>query len=298
MKLLTSLLLFLMSFSLLAQEGTTLEEYRYLSKGFLYQKELGLDIHKNGYTVKNIFTTSNNAELIGLFKDGQKNTKALLVVIDELGQTPIYICIPNSQSEERVLSLYNLDIQRLINVETRKLYDDAIQEFLFSAINNSSEMMESSASTEMLSSAASTPSSSQVSPAEDILVAKGGTEAVMLNNESKVPAESVVEVPAETVVEEPAPKKFTQAQATVSGDVRSRDIVVAPNVQTESLETGTISVKVCVDMDGYVTSAKFTQRGSTTFDKELKKLAVDSASKYRFGKSDRREECGIIKFQF
>jgi len=45
-------------------------------------------------------------------------------------------------------------------------------------------------------------------------------------------------------------------------------------------------------------SAKFTQRGSTTLDKELKKISVDSASKYRFGKSDRREECGIIRFEY
>jgi hypothetical protein len=64
MKFLTSLLFLLMSFSLFAQEGTTLEEYRYLSKGYLYQKELGLDIHKNGYSVKTIFTTSKDAQLI------------------------------------------------------------------------------------------------------------------------------------------------------------------------------------------------------------------------------------------
>ena len=158
MKLLTPLLFVLMSFSLFAQEGTTLEEYRYLSKGYLYQKELGLDIHKNGYSVKTIYTTSKNSQFIGLYKDGQKATKALLVVIEEQGQAPIYVCIPNSKSEERVMSLYNLDVQRLINVETRKLYDNAIQEFLFYALNKAQNMEEPFAmSNSEILAAATTP---------------------------------------------------------------------------------------------------------------------------------------------
>ena len=126
-------------------------------------------------------------------------------------------------------------------------------------------------------------------PQEDVLVSKGAAENVMLSEQPK----------KEEVKPEASPEpNVTQARSTVSGDVRSRDIVVSPNVQITSNKRGTVAVKICVDMDGYVTSAKFTQRGSTTFDKELKKLSVDSASKYRFEKSDRREECGIIKFEF
>ncbi len=294
MKHLTPLLILLFSFSLFAQEGTTLEEYRYLSKGYLYQKELGLDIYKNGYTVKNIFITSKNAKLIGLYKDGVKATKALLVVIEEQGQTPVYVCIPNKNSEERVLSLYNLDIQRLINVETRKMYDNAMQEFLYSALNNSMDMQELSIRPQNFDhlSKSTEPIDMQNQPEEDILVSKGGVESVVLTDTEPEPMK-------ETPVKESKPKNtITQARPTINGDVRSRDIIVAPNVQTESLVKGTVAVKVCVDMDGYVSSAKFTQRGSTTLDKELKKLSVDAASRYRFGKSDRREECGIITFEF
>lgn len=292
MKHLTYLLFLLFSFSLLAQEGTTLEEYRYLSKGYLYQKELGLDIYKNGYTVKTIFTTSKDAKLIGLFKDGEKETKALLVVIEEKGQAPIYVCIPNSYSEDRVLSLYNLDVQRLINVETRKLYDSAMQEFLYSALNNTYEMQELSTIPQSFDNLSENtkPADTQNPPVEDVLVSKGGVESVMLTESEPVKKDPIQEsTPIPTI---------TTAKTTISGDVLSRDIIVAPNVQIESDKKGTVAVKVCVDMDGYVSSAKFTQRGSTTLDKDLKKLSVDSASKYRFGKSDRREECGIITFEY
>jgi hypothetical protein len=290
MKFLTSLLLLLMSFSLFAQEGTTLEEYRYLSKGYLYQKELGLDIHKTGYSVKAIFTTSKNAQLIGLYKDGVKETKALLVVIEETGQAPVYVCIPNSNSEERVLSLYTMDVQRLINVETRRLYDSAIQEFLYSALNNNCDAQETTNMPVEMTNKSTTPTETNNQPADDVLVAKGGSTTVALTE-----SEPIENTTTEESTEKP---NVIQAKVTVNGDVRSRDIVVAPNVQTQSNEKGTIAVKVCVDMEGYVVSAKFTQRGSTTFDKELKKLSVDSASRYRFGKSDRKEECGIIKFEF
>ncbi len=288
MKHLTTVLFILISFSLFAQEGTTLEEYRYLSKGYLYQIELGLDVYKNGYSVRSIYTTSNNAELIGLFKDGEKDTKALLVKIVEVGKAPVYICIPNGQSEETVLSLYNLDVQQLENLETRKLYDNAIHEFLYNSLSNSFEMQKSTTPVVMLSSENSSTTDSTDVMVEGVLVSQTGAETVVLTEEPV--AENLAEVPALKIV--------TQVNATVIGDVRSRDVLNAPGLQIDSGKTGIIAVRICVDMEGFVTSAKFTQRGSTTFDNELKKLSVDTASQYRFSKSDRREECGLIKFQF
>lgn len=294
MKHLTYFLFLFMSFNLFAQEGTTLEEYRYLSKGYLYQKELGLDIYKSGYTIKTLFTTSKEAQLIGLYEEGRNDLKALLVVIEEPGQTPIYICVPKSNSDERVMSLYNLDIQRLINVESRKMYDNAMQEFLYSAIINQMDTKQFSPQPQQENLDAMNKNNNPNQPfneaSEEVLVSKGGTESVVLTETD--PATTQME---NELVAEPTMK---QATASISGDVRSRDVVVAPKVQTESHNQGTVAVKVCVDMEGYVLSAKFTQNGSTTLDKDLKKLAVDSASKYRFGKSDRKEECGVITFEF
>ena len=290
MKHFTYLLFFSMSFSLFAQEGTTLEEYRYLSKGYLYQKELGLDISKSGYNVKPLYTTSKNAQLIGLYEDGKNDLKALLVVIEEQGQAPIYICVPKSNSDERVLSLYNIDIQRLVNVESRKMYDNAMQEFLYTALNNSMKTQEPALLPDNFEMTGTDTNKALNDASEDILVSKGGTESVMMDESDKM---------MDTTNDAPAAKPtMTQATARISGDVLSRDVIVAPNVQTESTAKGAVAVKVCVDMDGYVLSAKYTQRGSTSLDKDLKKLAVDSASKYRFSKSDRKEECGIITFEF
>lgn len=307
MKHLTSLIILLIaSFSLKAQEGTSLEEYRYMSKGYLYQKELGLDIHKSGYQIKNLFTTTKGAQLIGLYKEGLSEIKALLIVIEDPTQAPIYICVPRSNSEDRVMSLYNLDVQRLVNVESRKLYDNAMQEFLFSSLSSSFGVNKSTVESRPKDAEITKPTDDSETPSsqvayndehhEDELVSKGGTEPEEMENDEPLDATSheTDNTPAENAGE----SVFKKAVTSIGGDLRSRNIMIAPNVEVDAEKEGTIVVKVCVDMDGYVMSSRLNQRGTTTTDKDLKEVAIDAALRYRFNKSERKEECGNITFEF
>ena len=55
---------------------------------------------------------------------------------------------------------------------------------------------------------------------------------------------------------------------------------------------------MCLDLDGNVKTAKFTQRGSTTFDKRLRNMAIEAAKQTKFSKGIDPEECGSITFKF
>ncbi len=71
-----------------------------------------------------------------------------------------------------------------------------------------------------------------------------------------------------------------------------------PALRDKSQETGRIVVKVCVDGNGRVTSAKYTQRGSTSSSRNLIKLAESNARKYKFDKGSVDKQCGTITYNF
>jgi len=78
----------------------------------------------------------------------------------------------------------------------------------------------------------------------------------------------------------------------------SRGLVYEPNISDNSQRSGDVVVKVCVNAAGNVTSAKYTQRGSSTTDSYLIGLAEKSAKKYRFTESSAEEQCGTITIHF
>ena len=72
-----------------------------------------------------------------------------------------------------------------------------------------------------------------------------------------------------------------------------------PKVTDKSQATGKVVVKVCVDDAGRVKSATFTQRGSTTTNSQLRRIAEANAKKWSFSKSDLgRNQCGTITYDF
>jgi len=78
----------------------------------------------------------------------------------------------------------------------------------------------------------------------------------------------------------------------------SRGLVYEPTISDNSQRSGDVVVKVCVNAAGNVTSAKYTQRGSSTTDSYLISLAEKSAKKYRFTESSADEQCGTITIHF
>lgn len=85
---------------------------------------------------------------------------------------------------------------------------------------------------------------------------------------------------------------------SVSGAVDGRKLVYRPSMESDMQKTGKVAVRVCVDSSGNVTSAQYTQLGSTTTDSELRYKAESWARRFRFAPSGVSEECGTISFSF
>lgn len=84
----------------------------------------------------------------------------------------------------------------------------------------------------------------------------------------------------------------------IGGGLSGRGVSYKPTIQDRSQKTGTVVVNVCVDRNGSVTKANFTQRGSTSNDSELIRIAESNAMKFRFSASSIDEQCGTITFTF
>lgn len=84
----------------------------------------------------------------------------------------------------------------------------------------------------------------------------------------------------------------------VGGGLGDRGVVYEPKISDNSQKTGTVVVRVCVDRNGEVVSADYTQKGSTTADSELRQIAINSSKKFKFSKSSVEKQCGTITIDF
>ncbi|MCB0600580.1 MAG: hypothetical protein KDC28_05110 [Saprospiraceae bacterium] len=91
---------------------------------------------------------------------------------------------------------------------------------------------------------------------------------------------------------------ISTGSGTVGGGLGDRGVLYEPVINDNSQKTGRVVVKVCVDTDGHVVSADYTQKGSTTTDATLRDLAIQSAKKFRFTKSSIDKQCGTITIDF
>lgn len=95
----------------LYSQGTTQEEYNYITKGYKAQIEGGLDM-KKGYSFIDMGKWSlltgsekRNCEFKGLLRDGEKKPCAVMMVFkrtDISEGTTGYICIPSIDAEEAI----------------------------------------------------------------------------------------------------------------------------------------------------------------------------------------------------
>lgn len=282
MKELFTVLALFIAASLFAQEkGTTLEEYRYLSKGYVYQLEMGLDAQKEGYLVKNLFQASNGSDLIGLYKIGVAAPRALLVILNQEADKATYVCIPNGSADKRVKALVAGD-QQNISTALKLDYQTAVNEYLFAALANP-EMNTLSQAT----APKHTPFSYQN---DETLVSRSADLEKYIEPAQKLEAS--------TVSNKKAISNKKVSKSSLHGDIADRTIIKAEEVAVNTRKRGVVAIKICVDADGNVTSAKFTQRGSTTFDSYLKKVALNAAKNIKFAKRDQLEQCGIVSYKF
>lgn len=85
---------------------------------------------------------------------------------------------------------------------------------------------------------------------------------------------------------------------SIGDGLGGRKVVGRPSMVDDTQKTGKVAVRVCVNGDGRVTSANYTQKGSTTTDSVLRNKAESWARNYRFAASNVAEQCGSITFDF
>ena len=88
------------------------------------------------------------------------------------------------------------------------------------------------------------------------------------------------------------------AGSSVGGGLRGRGILNAPKINDDFNKPGKVVLKVCVDGTGRVVSADFTQRGSTTTDSQLVRIAQKNAKAYKFSRGSVDKQCGTITYVF
>ncbi len=91
---------------------------------------------------------------------------------------------------------------------------------------------------------------------------------------------------------------LSKGTGRVGGGLNGRGIVFTPTFSDKSQRTGRVALIICVNQDGKVTGADFTQKGSTTSDSYLIDLARKTALQYRFAKSDIDSQCGTVTIDF
>ncbi len=92
-------------------------------------------------------------------------------------------------------------------------------------------------------------------------------------------------------------KGISTGAGKVGGGISNRG-GKGPKITDQSQATGRVVVKVCVDANGKVLSAAYTQSGSTTNDSTLRRLAEANAKKWTFKAGDLDKSCGTITYDF
>lgn len=89
-----------------------------------------------------------------------------------------------------------------------------------------------------------------------------------------------------------------RTDAGTSENISNRKVIFVPEIKDNSQKEGRVVINICVDASGKVVSAKYTQRGSTTTDSYLIKLAVKNAKLYRFSANTAPRQCGKVNIDF
>jgi len=266
---------------LLAQSETTMDEYNYLTKGYAYQKEMGLDGTKEGYAVKKVFTASNGVEFRSLIR-GNTEVKGVLVILNMNTKSPVYLGLPTNNSSNELKGLAANDARRNLSLNDKEKYDHAILEFAMFQLDGGTATNYMGETEKNLNRNLTPPKEEMVEEYSTIVPKRVGRTEQMTERSGFVANE----------------EKPINNNVLTESNFRGRSLIQPPVVKGQNPKSGTVVVKMCIDLDGNVKTAKFTQRGSTTFDKRLRNMAIEAAKQAKFSKGIDPEECGSITFKF
>jgi len=247
---------------------------------------MGLDPTKNGYEIRNNYNAKNGTSIIGLYRIETKTLQGLLLVSVDANGKSYYQAIPNPTSTDNVLALYQQDQSKPLPKFVQNKMIEAKNHYLFSipSIDNGNSYTETINSSKLNNT--KWPNTYDHAPQvqNNQLTTKGSSSITI---ESPIGSSN---------------SKSSFGSNTVKGhlnaELSSRNILVFPSAQNTSKAKGLVMIKFCADANGMVTYAKFTQRGSTTLNPQLKNFALDAVRKMRLAPSATNEECGTVGFNF
>ena len=266
---------------LLAQSETTMDEYKYLTKGYAYQKEMGLDGTKEGYVVKKIFTASNGVEFRSLIR-GNSEVKGVLVILNMNAKSPVYLGLPTNNSSNELKVLAENDARGNLSLNDKEKYDHAILEFAMFQLDGGIATNYIGETEKNLKGNSTPPKEEMVEEYSNIVPLRVGKKEQMTERSGAVASND----------------KPINNNVITQSNFKGRSLIQPPVVKGQNPKSGTVVIKMCIDLDGNVKTAKFTQRGSTTFDKRLRNMAIEAAKHAKFSKGLDQEECGTITFKF
>jgi len=289
----------LFPFVLLSQSGTTMDEYKFLTKGYAYQKDMGLDGGKSGYEVKQLFMASNGVDFQGLFSNENQKLKGVIVTMTK-GKKPVYLGLPTNDSDAELKSMAEEDVREKLNLKSKELYDKALLEFA---------MFQLSGERVAIATNDTVQKRIKVRPADDDQIPTQYDAVRPLQTEAAEKTETLTERSGMTAKSSEIAKRETKRNAPENSneinnnvdaehDFVGRSFAKPPVVKGIHKKTGTIVVKMCIDKKGNIKTAKFTQKGSTTIEKDLRSKALRAVRKVKFSPSSQKEQCGTISFIF
>jgi hypothetical protein len=281
--------LLLIPFLLTAQSGgTTLDEYRYLTKGYAYQKSMGLDASKEGYLLKDLAPANTETGFIALYKNGQQQARGILLILQKNKVQPTYLCLPNNQADESVVQLQQTDLQALTDPALKNEYQLALQQLAFYVL----ESAEQNNGTAFAKTETGQQPLQQKGIAQE---ANAAASAATITAEDQIQTYDFQDKAAST--EAPETGTNTAVAFTMDEHMVQRTVLKAPVIEGNFTANGKVAIKFCVDVNGDVSSAKFTQLGSTTFNEALIEQARAAVLKAQFAEAA-AEGCGKVVFHF
>lgn len=240
---------------------TTQEEYNFITKGYRFTIEYGLDM-KQGYTMTPIkdynFSTSFHANIMGLFRESGDLAGYLVRVKD--GTFDKDICIPTENSTEDIWQQYDYVLQSL-PLSTQRYYTIILSRFL-------------SQKPTILADNTTKPDTVSTTIIPD---SEEGTGGIII------------------------PKKTSPLLPGNVEGINHHTIRFTPDPpQTAKDINGNIKLNFCVNKEGDIVEAKIVPAETDIKDNDVISLVLANVRKYKFSLNvyapDR--ECGYLIYTF
>jgi hypothetical protein len=253
----------LMLFCYLGYGQTSQEEYNFITKGYRFTMEYGLDM-KKGYSVKLLkkydLTPNCSAAISGVFREGTSDLAGYLLAIKD-GTFEKDICIPTEKSISDIWKQYDYMLQSL-PLSTQRYVTITLSHFLSQkpSLPNPQESNIDSIAVEIPTT-----------------FSEEGTGGIVI------------------------PKKTNPLLPSHVRGINHHIIRFFPDVpQTARNINGNLKLKICVNKEGDVLDATILDDQSSITDNDVKDLVLANVRKYKFSLNVYAPdlECGYITYTF